>query len=405
MEKLLPLEHNNNPVGTVPSTPTAAADKTTISVRCPSYPNESFTVEEALDSTISQLKHALVAVVPGCPSVEEMRLIHAGKLLADESSVRMALKADTGAAGPHIVHLVLKTAPLQSSQPTNISSPTEGLRLRRPAHLDTSVDSSTQAANVPVPEDQPPIALATSPMGQPFNVPNHHAYPMYPGASPFQIVMINGLPYAMHTPMDHFPPHHLLPDPNNNLYGPTPTIASPLSVAPPSTATPPATPPEAAAPAPAVVPPPAPAPAPPAAALAPIDPEFRDFPQNEAPQNPYWLLFKLTFLVYVFSHNTSLTRIITLNLVALAVFMIQMERRARAVRAAANGGRINGVVAPPAAAAVVPNGENQPPAATTEGSVATEAAVPAESGFVASLQRAKLVATLFFTSLVPDHHD
>ena len=69
------------------------------------------------------------------------------------------------------------------------------------------------------------------------------------------------------------------------------------------------------------------APAAPAAGAvpAPPDDEFNENPRNER-QNPWWLLFKLSFLVYIFSQNAGIQRIIMLNCVAMVIFLYQMGR-------------------------------------------------------------------------------
>lgn len=116
----------------------------------------------------------------------------------------------------------------------------------------------------------------------------------------------------------------------------------------------------APAPAPVAVAAPLPAPAPAQPAPQPIaggaaaDPimndEFDDAVRN-APPNPWWLLFKLSFLVYIFSQNASTMRVVVLYVSALVIFLVQTRWLVGVVRwpirrVRGGNGRQGGVVVP-----------------------------------------------------------
>ncbi|KAJ3089137.1 hypothetical protein HK102_007126, partial [Quaeritorhiza haematococci] len=63
-----------------------------ITVRCPSYPVETFAVQTSLDSSVLDLKLQLLREFPARPKVEDQRLIHGGKLLENTLSLRDVFK-------------------------------------------------------------------------------------------------------------------------------------------------------------------------------------------------------------------------------------------------------------------------------------------------------------------------
>ncbi|TPX59060.1 hypothetical protein PhCBS80983_g02709 [Powellomyces hirtus] len=336
--------------------PAAASARTTkVSIRCPTYPSETFSVTVSIDATIVQLKQAVTEVVPGRPAVNDMRLIHAGKLLTDALSVREHLKPDL--ASPPIVHLVVK-----GTQGPAVSSPVSP----PPAHAADPPSGTTPSTNE---LRQRHVFEPAAPANEPAQVVHQSAVqrygqPIFQYPPQYQVVMINGLPYAMQVPAMHPAyPHqaHVVPDQPQFVAAPANATPVPADVAAPDVPVP-AAPVAAAA----------------AAALpAQVDNEFGDA-QRDVPQNPFWLLLKLTFLVYIFSSNWSLTKIVIMNLITLVIFVVQTRRRAM----------------PPGN-----NANDATPSATTP-TESTPAAPPSppQSPSVPHL------AYMFFASLVPDGH-
>ncbi|KAJ3008498.1 hypothetical protein HKX48_008498 [Thoreauomyces humboldtii] len=277
--------HTRTPVAPAPT----ATDSIDVSIRCPTFPSDSYTVTVSLDASIAQLKKVVSEVIPGRPPTTAMRLIHAGKLLGDPSIVRDHLKADA------VIHLVVRNAddPVTPTSSTPRST-TPAIRPHSAPARPTVLPTPTAAAPAPQVQQLPQAA------------------------QPFQVVMINGLPYAMHAPAYHpmyQQPQNALPE---HLAS---TSGHPIAAAP-----------QALAPVQAPVPVPAPAPAVvPAAPAGPADDEFGDA-EREAPQNPFWMLVKLTFLICVFSHNWPFIKIALVNVLAFVLFFVQVRRRARARR-------------------------------------------------------------------------
>ncbi|KAJ3169262.1 hypothetical protein HDU88_001059 [Geranomyces variabilis] len=319
-----------------PSPPSAAAATTVVAIRCPSYPSDTFSVAVAADANIAALKLAVAAVIPGRPAVDEMRLIYSGKLLVDSYVVKDHLKTMAGGSPP-IVHLVLTRGLVAEA------SARSELRQR---HVGDAAAASSASVATSVSAFTPVLPPVQSvPAQQPPAV-------AYPAIMPqYQIVMVDGLPYAMQVPAAH--PHPAYPYLQHHIPHAT-AHHLPFHATDPSL--------HGAPVAAAAAAPPVPQP-PPAVVLPPvIDNEFGDAqrgggagddPANAgAPQNPFWLLLKLTFLLYVFSPNWSFAKIVAMHAVVLAIYLVQTRRRAMALAAAgANGGA--GAQAVPAAAAVV----------------------------------------------------
>ncbi|KND01601.1 uncharacterized protein SPPG_03399 [Spizellomyces punctatus DAOM BR117] len=373
----------NKDLNTIPE----SARSHKLCIRCPSYPNETYFVDVMPEWNIAQLKGMMSEQFPGQPGVDEMRLIHAGKLLGDEMVVREILNSSS-LPTPPTVHLVIKSGSVSldassPARPSTAISPSpedlhSGLRQRKTGLARSDETGEGQASATPTaapPISTPPATthfVPNAPAGQPFM----HL------AVPYQIVMINGIPYAMHPTV--------FPQPYQPQAG-QPHLAAPQQYAPP-----PNLPAEAAAPVPA------PAPVQPAAPVlnaAPgaiggnVDDEFGDRQRN-APQNPFWLLVKLTFLVYIFSHNSSLTKIILMNLVALVIFLVQTGRL-RLIRRhelEAMGYNIGQAYANP----------NDGQAEGGETDVPSEAQQPSQRSLWTDV---KDIAYMFFTSLVPENHE
>ncbi|KAI8585102.1 hypothetical protein BDZ88DRAFT_46947 [Geranomyces variabilis] len=336
-----------------PSPPSAAAATTVVAIRCPSYPSDTFSVAVAADANIGALKLAVAAVVPGRPAVDEMRLIYSGKLLVDSYVVKDHLKTMAGGSPP-IVHVVLTRGLVAEA---SVRSELRQRHVGDAAAASSATGATSASAFTPV---LPPVHSV--PPQQPPAV-------AYPAVMPqYQIVMVDGLPYAMQVPAAH--PHPAYPYLQHHM----PHAAAhhlPFHSTDPSL--------HGAPVAPAAAAPPVPQP-PPAVVLPPvIDNEFGDAQRGGgagedlanaggAPQNPFWLLLKLTFLLYVFSPNWSFAKIVAMHAVVLAIYLVQTRRRAIALAAAgANGGA--GAQAVPAAAVVVapaPAPAVQQPAAASE---------------------------------------
>ena len=132
------------------------------------------------------------------------------------------------------------------------------------------------------------------------------------------VLIDSGIPYAVTSPPLMSP--HL--SPSFPMSSPILSSFTPLNLNPSTpTSAPPAPPEQRPPPQPAPQPQPAPVVAAGMGGLANVD-EFDDAARN-APPNPWWLLFKLSFLVYIFSQNASTTRVLLLYASALVIFLVQ----------------------------------------------------------------------------------
>lgn len=176
--------------------PSASTSKNIcICVRCPTYPNESFQVQVHPDEHVAQLKAAISVQFPGHPSPDDMRLIHAGKLLTDNVAVRDLNRPDI--ASPPTVHLVVKGGQPSISTFTDADNHS-GLRQRSvPSREtpDTNVSSSSSATTVPIPSTTQPAPISTASSSaihayNPLFPSAQAAMPIPPLAGAYQIVLI-----------------------------------------------------------------------------------------------------------------------------------------------------------------------------------------------------------------------
>ncbi|KAI9089405.1 hypothetical protein DFS34DRAFT_598082 [Phlyctochytrium arcticum] len=374
----------------------AASGMKDLCVRCPSYPTESFQVKVRPEWTVLQLKQSVSDMFPNRPPAADMRIIHSGKLLDNSASLQTVVFGTTAATAASVaptVHLVVKSGLPSLSTSSPASSPSlEGLRRRQAAGISSAPPLSHDIpagynAQASIPNH---VTLPTPTMQ--FQSP-HNNTPLMALPFPYQVVLINGMPYAMHPAV--YPP------PTLSTPFPSPATAFPFvehgfGHPAPHFTTPAAEPNPQPAPAP-------PAPAPAQAAGAPIlnagfggaaanpEDEFGDQARN-APQNPFWLLLKLSFMVYMFSHNSSLTRIILMNAVAMVIFLVQTGRL-RVIRRQILVPNVPLQAREPAPEAATPSTGGTAPASASLNTQATQ------RGFLSQVRNVVLV---FFTSLIPD---
>ncbi|KAJ3107049.1 hypothetical protein HDU97_005018 [Phlyctochytrium planicorne] len=428
-------------------------------------------------ATIADLKAIVAELYPSKPAVEDQRLIFAGSLLNDSQPLLTHVFKKSDHSLPQTLHLVIKNT---SAIPSATSSPipsrsapkfveSSGLRHRFSSHS-TLTPSAPQSSNdldaegagkasatstaevaaasstVPAPASIVTAGIATS---TPIDLATAAAVDAMTGGMqaqfaamiaahqfaaqnnlppPIQVVMINGIPYALQL------------NTNALLADPTATAASTTSTIPNLPETAPLLPPVDIGnnnhlPAPI---PPAPAPAANAPANAPaggnaIGGGFANFMQQDdendefgdlarqQPPNPIWLLMKLTFVVWMFSHNAGTVRFVLLNVGAFVVFFVQMGwiRFGRRPAAAAGAAGAAAPVAAPAggeanaegaAPVPVPGGDNAAPAEAANAIAAPAAAAAAAAAAaipppiqLTILQEIQTLIYTFFTSLIPDH--
>ncbi|KAJ3181107.1 hypothetical protein HDU85_003812 [Gaertneriomyces sp. JEL0708] len=299
-------------------------------VKSPNFPDKTFEVEVAPEWSISRVKLFLRELVPGNRDELDIRLIHAGKLLNDEAVVRESFATGT----PSVVHMVMRGGSEQRSSTSSVPARSVEEHSHEAQTVTTSSSQTQQAPpqaqSAGLQAESPP---SSSPLSQPprvSDIPNTPpAAPVQQAISlafPYQVVFINGLPYAFQTPVLPHAHHGLLQPvsppaiPNANPLYPhnVPYLAGPATGLPQAPTVPAPEVPAAGAPrnrAEAQQPVGA-------AAVANIDDEFGDR-RPERPHNPIWLLLKLTFLVYIFSHNSSIEKVIFMNIAAVVIFLIQ----------------------------------------------------------------------------------
>ncbi|KAJ3215870.1 hypothetical protein HDU67_010227 [Dinochytrium kinnereticum] len=482
----------SSPSTIIPPSHGGHANLLTIHVKCPTLPDLAFSVHCAkggvlgdgevaatgggrvlgVAATVADLKLALQESYPLAPKVDDQRLIFAGSLLADHQPLLSHVFRKSDLSAPQTVHLVVKNAVVTTQTDSKHAKATPTVKFEDPSGLRHRFSSNaTLSASLPQSSnDLGNEPSMTSPIA-PFNPSpsasfgENSAVPMMDAAMqsqlavmmaghqfaiqnglppPIQVVMINGMPYVLQLN----PNAVSLPGLYSNAPGSQPNPAT--TSAPPPVPIPQDPQPQPQLPAAAA---PAPAPLAPVAPAAPVnnavgggaagigggfagfmqqenpDDEFGDLGRNE-PQNPIWLLMKLTFVVWMFSHNASPTRFVILNLVAFVIFFVQMgwvqgvwpfRNRAQAPQpgvggeglaapllgeqqniAENNGEIVEGAPVAPVADAAAVGGAPTIPA--NEGDAPVVA--PAVPRIQLTLwQEVTMMVTTFFTSLIPEQNE
>lgn len=242
-------------------------------------------------STIHDLKKHLIACHPILPSLQnhlEIRLISSGRLLNDTAKLYQIPKVP-GSESNIIIHLVTKSVPSTSPAPnkSEIVCTSVGLPI-----------ASKQVPSQTVVESPPAATNKKVPSAWPFSLP-------------FQVVYINGVPYAM-TPAY---PATSLHNPNLSNIDLAP-IHQPFTRNQTQS-----TQPHNHQPSPA--PEPQQQPAQPNNRMF-VDDEFGERGAN-AQQGSWWfLLMKLGFILYIFGQNANVYRIAAMFVTALVIFLSQM---------------------------------------------------------------------------------
>ncbi|KAJ3036381.1 hypothetical protein HDV00_002797 [Rhizophlyctis rosea] len=418
---------------------------TTIVIRCPSFPDTNFTLQVDLRWPLLQVKEALAEQYPSKPPVGSQRIIHGGKLRSDVEVLADIFSNCESTTTPTL-HLVIKAESVPTPAPApsvqlSVGAPGDSeLRQRRNVAItpptsasSTIIETAPVVASTPVSSEAPePNNTNKTPVPPP---PQQNAWPQLP--FPYQVVLINGIPYALHsafaqphiptTPQLPYPAMpHLLPaqypfPPHIPGLVPPPAAAPAPHAVPQHQPAPP--PPQPQQPAPAAPAAPAPNPAPAnaaaaafglnAAAAAPPDEFGAAAGGANRIQNAIWLLIKMTFLLYLFNQNASLERMILLNVIALVIFLFQTGvlrfRRVNGAAAgapAAPGGGVggqaqdNGAGAAAAAAAAAGEGQRQGETGPQDGAAAVVPPAPVVQR--SWLEEVKAFVSGFVTSLVPE---
>ncbi|KAJ3092487.1 hypothetical protein HDU96_002705 [Phlyctochytrium bullatum] len=454
-----------------------------LNIKCPTFPDLTFSVTCArtatgddagdlalpCEATVADLKRLLENKYPASPKAAEQRLIFAGSLLADQLLLIKDVLKKSDLSMPQTLHLVVRN--LNPSAVAAAATTPSTLPARRPHGKDKAEDPSTATAGLrhrfssastlsnPVSAPQSSndlgaemntvaaIAAATGVGGtsaalgaeaptllqQQLAAVGANPFAVLPNGLPVpQVVVINGMPYLLQVNPAALPYLNASAPVPGAAAQPLPPTAFPI---PTPTLAPPAAAAAAPAPAPAV-----PAPAqPPAAANVGAGPagggvagfmaqadnpddEFGDLARNQPP-NPYWLLIKLSFLVWMFSHNASLPRFVLLHVAAFVIFAVQMGwvnlRGLGGVGNNNNGAAAAAGNRDPAAVPLVGEGagaeNNNAEDAPAEGGAAN--ADPVAAAAVAAvpqippplhqtiLQEIQTLVTTFFTSLIPENQE
>ncbi|CAJ0837072.1 6988_t:CDS:2 [Entrophospora sp. SA101] len=289
---------------------------------------EGFSVLANLDSSVLFLKQSIFETHPSKPNIKDQKLIYRGKVLKDSDLVINVLQE--GLSTDQTFHLVVKPS-------FQTIAETTGMPIRPPSSNAVPTTTTATAQNIRFPQNQTLHPVQNSSMlinGNNLQQPPAYFYPnvpqyqyfVPPTLDPSQIqgqqnatifnqqqegmaaqmhnpfvmgfplqyyVMINGMPHLIQMPFPN-PQPQLYPYPqqyqfiNQQQMGIAPA-QQPLN--------------------------------------APQLHEQQDIgARNQRRLASLWLILKLSFLVYIFSNNASIERIILLCLLAMVIFLSQTGR-------------------------------------------------------------------------------
>ncbi|KAJ3227765.1 hypothetical protein HK099_000438 [Clydaea vesicula] len=275
----------------------------TINLKSFSTPGD-YQIAVPKEAQVYNLKLKIQLTFPNNPLVANQRLIFQGKLLNDELLLKDLLSNKIEEGMNPTFHLVIKNEPYFSV--SNVPGASIKGKENSANHKESSGEKETvvNAATQNTTLNQQQQFVNTTPSFNPFLQQFQFHYP-------YQMVIINGMPYLMQIPPQYnqqqssqsnqssFIQQQFSQFSNQNLLQQQVPIVDNNPPQPEVRNQPP----------PVVVPP-------------PIDDEFGDNERNQ-PQNPLWLLMKLSFLVYIFSQNASYFRVIVLYVSALIIFLVQ----------------------------------------------------------------------------------
>ncbi|KAI8854491.1 hypothetical protein BC829DRAFT_413004 [Chytridium lagenaria] len=338
-------------------------------------------------ATVGDLKVLLQDGYPTAPKLMDQRLIFAGSLLLDHQPLLGHVFKKNA------VPIPTSTAPAPASQPKVEESAGLRHRFSSNATLSTSVPQSSNDLGVEVGATSGSLSGSVQSVAGADASMQTQMAAMIAG---YQFAMQNGLPPPMQVVMINLTQACLV-----NLVSPSP-LSPPTSLAFPTSKLPinPIPAPAAAIPQPEAAPAPAPA-------AAPIgggamaggfgfmqqdnpDDEFGDVGRNQ-PQNPIWLLMKLTFLVWMFSHNAGPDVAVwegggglLLPLLSLLLRLLRLLRLLTLRR--------------------LQRGKARPRRLLPEAVVAPVPEVP-QPIHLTIVQEIQTLVTTFFTSLIPENHE
>ncbi|KAJ1987410.1 hypothetical protein H4R33_002866 [Dimargaris cristalligena] len=341
-------------------------------------------VSTTLDTSVLSLKRNIQLLLPGQPGIQHIRLIYRGKLLENSALLRDVVSShhhgsassddadNADSPTKYVFHLMTHSfsSATSSSTPPSASSanpkagelsasdmgigPGQGSRSTETDHMVPSHDHPSPAqgnANASGSSGVNDRRVPTSPTGpsprdeDTTSAPSSLPSPLHmvPLSTPFQYVLVNGMPYLLHLPpLPYLLPNGAATSSADSLYQHQPHPMWPsLGSQPPhySHLAPPGLPPYQAPPHPdprfaaaaaAGVVPPGLAPLQPAAGAANVDPAVRHRIIRQLTFSlvlqTIWMIVRYGLIVYMLSRNMGIEKAIILTFVGLIVLMVQAGR-------------------------------------------------------------------------------